>query len=94
MDESVIHGLRNLIHGWKCHSRMSSMDGEPSSTDEDDRHGQSLSCFCHHRQNQLSYQAGGFYALKSRISFETYSEPLKQTRQFCEGLVEWISNHI
>ena len=30
----VIHGWRNLIHEWKCHPLMSSMDGEPSSLDD------------------------------------------------------------
>ena len=30
----VIHGWRNLIHGWKCPLWMSSMDGATSSVDD------------------------------------------------------------
>ena len=29
----VIHGWRNLIHGWKCHPLISFIDGEPLSMD-------------------------------------------------------------
>ena len=50
--------------------------------------------FGQHGQHRLSSLDGGFYALKSRISYKIYSEPLKHEFQSCESLVDGFYSFI
>ena len=47
INDKSIHGWENLIHEWKCHLWISSMDGGASLMDE------SVICGCHHRWRNL-----------------------------------------